>query len=300
MYEPNMIKQNTPEWFAARRGKITASLAAAIVGKSPYHKPDDVMRKMVRDWFNYPDEWGTSPAMSYGIMHEDIAAKKYEEIFKVKLSPGGFFCHENWLGASPDRTIEGVCLVQIKTPYKLRDIEDPEFDDIEDLEHYRIQCNVEMFCSNIFRNILFQWSPYSWQANVIKYDKEYFTPIYNELEYFYEEFQRIITDKTAASIYLEPKEIIIDNDNAVKMAKRYNEISKSIKELEFEKKYIIKELAELSGGKNAIINGMKFTKVKTSRIDVSRLMYELSSEKIEEYRIESEYWRLSSGGKNEL
>ena len=46
----SMTQQRTSEWFAQRKGKITGSIAGAILGLSPHLTRDAVMRRMVRDW----------------------------------------------------------------------------------------------------------------------------------------------------------------------------------------------------------------------------------------------------------
>ena len=40
--------QGSPEWHAARAGKIKASVCAAFEGKHPYMKPEDLVRQEVR------------------------------------------------------------------------------------------------------------------------------------------------------------------------------------------------------------------------------------------------------------
>ena len=45
----SMTQQRTSEWFAQRKGKITGSIAGAILGLNPYMTPNAAMRRMVRD-----------------------------------------------------------------------------------------------------------------------------------------------------------------------------------------------------------------------------------------------------------
>ena len=44
------MQQNTPEWHAARKGRVTASMVGAILGVAPYMTRADAMRRMVRDY----------------------------------------------------------------------------------------------------------------------------------------------------------------------------------------------------------------------------------------------------------
>ena len=59
-------EQRSEEWFDARKDKITASNVGAILGLSPYKKPDDVMREMVRAHFGAEREFTGNAATQWG------------------------------------------------------------------------------------------------------------------------------------------------------------------------------------------------------------------------------------------
>ena len=44
----SLAAQGSPEWHAARAGKIKASVCAALEGKHPYMKAADLVRQEVR------------------------------------------------------------------------------------------------------------------------------------------------------------------------------------------------------------------------------------------------------------
>jgi len=44
------MEQRSPQWFKAREGRVTGSSVGAILGLSPFMAPDDVMRRMVREY----------------------------------------------------------------------------------------------------------------------------------------------------------------------------------------------------------------------------------------------------------
>ena len=81
------IEQRTPEWFAARKDRITGSSVGAILNMSPFMKPDDVMRQMVREHHNYPREFIGNAATAYGTFHERIAIMDYEIEFNTSFIP---------------------------------------------------------------------------------------------------------------------------------------------------------------------------------------------------------------------
>ena len=60
------MEQRTPEWYEARKGRITASSVGAILGLSPHAKPDDVMRRMIREYQGLEPEFTGNTATEYG------------------------------------------------------------------------------------------------------------------------------------------------------------------------------------------------------------------------------------------
>ena len=73
-----MELQGTEEWFGQRIGKITASKVGAILGLSPFHKRDDVMRSMVREWNGALSEFVGNVATEYGVFNEPMARHDYQ------------------------------------------------------------------------------------------------------------------------------------------------------------------------------------------------------------------------------
>ena len=121
-----MIEQRTTEWFEAKKGKVTASSVGAILGLSPFMKPEDVMRNMVRDYHYAEREFKGNVATEYGTFHEDMAKIDFEMEMKTKIKEAGFYTIKyqfggDWLGASPDGFVFGGDIVEIKCPYGQRD-----------------------------------------------------------------------------------------------------------------------------------------------------------------------------------
>ena len=77
------MKQRSPEWFEARKGKITGSRIAGILGVSPFQTPDSVMREMVREWHGLPPEFTGNIATRWGEDHEDDARRSYEGATRI-------------------------------------------------------------------------------------------------------------------------------------------------------------------------------------------------------------------------
>jgi putative phage-type endonuclease len=104
----NSIKypeQRSPEWFAQRDGKITASDAGVVLNENKYEQPYRMIVKKTRETFQ------NNPATYHGKKYEDIAKLIYEYRMNVQIHEFGMCEHPyiGCLGASPDGIV---------TPYK--------------------------------------------------------------------------------------------------------------------------------------------------------------------------------------
>lgn len=97
--------QRSPEWFAQRDGKITASDAGVVIGDNKYEYPYKMIVKKIRETFQ------NNEATYHGKKYEDIAKLIYEYRKNVLVNEFGMCEHPTvgCLGASPDGIV---------TPYK--------------------------------------------------------------------------------------------------------------------------------------------------------------------------------------
>ena len=92
-------EQRTPEWFAMRKGRITASDGAAVIGWNDYEPPFMFLLKKV---FDMPfDGWKNC---YHGKKYEETATMVYQYRLNVKVEEFGMMAHPviPILGASPD------------------------------------------------------------------------------------------------------------------------------------------------------------------------------------------------------
>lgn len=112
------MQQRSPEWFAARLGKWTASSFAALMAAPG----TDAFLGLVKDkaWermTGQPVEFYTTAAMQHGIDCEDEARTWYEFETLREVSQVGFLVHPDipTLGCSPDGLVDDG-LLEIKCP----------------------------------------------------------------------------------------------------------------------------------------------------------------------------------------
>ena len=142
------VAQRSPEWFEARRGRVTASLAAACLGLDPYISRQKAWRLIM----------GTEPEreengfMRWGTEHEGDARTHYEAECGQFVTETGFWVHDDypWLGASPDGLVGADGLFEAKCPQNL-----PERVPIA----HRIQCGIELACTGRAWCDYLAWTP---------------------------------------------------------------------------------------------------------------------------------------------
>lgn len=134
--------QRSAEWHEQRRGRITGSRVGAILGLSPYQKPDDVLRAMVREACGADSEFTGNEATRYGEAHEADAIAAYESERGLMVEPVGFLAHRSldWLGASPDGLVGCDGMIEVKCPMRARYTTAPA--------HYAAQMQLQMLVAD--------------------------------------------------------------------------------------------------------------------------------------------------------
>lgn len=116
------MKQGTPEWFAERLGKVTASRVSDVLAKiksgeaaaRSNYRAELVAQRLT----GYMEEGFTNAAMQHGNEYEKFARAQYEIKKDVMVDEIGFVSHPviEWAGASPDGLIGDDGLIEIKCP----------------------------------------------------------------------------------------------------------------------------------------------------------------------------------------
>lgn len=124
-----MIEQGSPEWFAERLGKVTASRVADVVArtKSGYAASRaNYMAELITERLtNLSGPKFVSQEMQWGTDMEPQARSTYEFMTNVDVDPAPFVPHPSIAdsGASPDGYVATDGLVEIKCPNTATHIE---------------------------------------------------------------------------------------------------------------------------------------------------------------------------------
>lgn len=137
-------EQRSPEWYAARAGLVTASVAAAILNIGPNGRLW-AYNQIVGP--GQPD----NKHMAWGRAFEATARAAYECRTGLFVEPTGFWVHptQSWLGASPDGLVEEDGLVEIKCPGTIPTAIP---------EHHVIQMRVQLACTDRHWCDYYAWS----------------------------------------------------------------------------------------------------------------------------------------------
>lgn len=117
-----MMQQGSPEWHAARLGKVTASRVADVIAttKTGYAAGRaNYMAELALEILTGQRQEGfTNAAMQWGTATEPMARAAYESARNVFVVEVGLIDHPNidMAGASPDGLVGDVGLLEIKCP----------------------------------------------------------------------------------------------------------------------------------------------------------------------------------------
>lgn len=117
-------QQRTPEWFAARKGVISASEARCALMSRGTKGRRLYVEQLADDLEGIPDfgDEETPPWFLAGAFYESYALGWYQFTYDVDVEETGFIVHDDyaWIGCSPDGLVGDDGLIEIKYRKSLR------------------------------------------------------------------------------------------------------------------------------------------------------------------------------------
>ena len=284
------MKQRTPEWFDARKGRVTGSIVGAILGTAPYMTREEALRSMVRDSHGAEREFTGNVATEYGTQMEPEAVAAFEMETGLDVKEVGFFPCEDWLGASPDGLCSDGFGLEIKCPYGIRNDPEPVFKTAAEQPHYYGQMQIEMLCAGWDAIWFWQWSPYGSSLECVKKDYKWLNENLPVLRQFHAEYLSELDNPE----HLEPLRVELNTLESKRMVEEIAQLKEAQDNAKERQKELEAELIEMAGGKNANIWGHKLTRVdRKGNVQYAKVP-ELKGVDLEPYRGKgSTFWKLS-------
>jgi len=293
-----MIEQRTEEWFAQRKLRITGSRVGAILGLSPWQKPADVLRAMVREYHGAESEFKGNPATAHGMANEHRALLCFMRESGLMVDQCGFFEYGDSLGASPDGLTSDGGVLEIKVPFGLRN--GGEFKTLAEQPHYAAQVQMEMLAADKTHAYFAQYIapkgdplapdyvPEKINIERVERDPHWLDNNLTKISDFY----RLLLSELDNKDHLEPLRVQFEADEVVAEIDALRERQKADAERE---KELVGRLVEMADGKDAEVSGRRLTLVKRQgSISYAKAIKELLPDAdLEKWRgKETESWRL--------
>lgn len=114
--------QRTPEWYAYREQRLTASDVASVFNKNPFGTYRELLIKKGLPADPNDDKWkslSTNRFIVHGVKYEPVATWFYEHLKQTCITEFGCLPHEEipFLGASPDGISPNGVMLEIKCPF---------------------------------------------------------------------------------------------------------------------------------------------------------------------------------------
>jgi len=290
-----MIKQGTAEWHEARKNRVTASIAGAILGLSPFMTRADAMRMMVRESLGAPSEFPdpVPPPVAWGNAMEAGAIAEFEMDEGITTTEAPFIPHDEWLGCSPDRLIYDDYGLEQKCPWSIRNNNPPVFKTLEEQPHYNAQIQVCLYVTKRRGWYFNQWTPHGAQWVMVLRDEGWMLDNIPRLRQFWAEFQDELANNPDE--HLTDKRITIDTPSAQKMVAEYDQLTEALERAGERRKELLAEMVAMSGDRNSLFANRKLTVTrKTGAISYAKAIKKLLPDAdLEPYRgAPSEFWTL--------
>lgn len=295
-----IIEQKSAAWHESRKMRITGSRVGAILGLSPWQKPDAVIREMVRGYHGAETEFKGNPATDHGNNNEALALLCFMRESGLSVEQCGFFAYGDRMGASPDGLTDDGGVLELKVPYGIR--KGGDFKPLEAQPHYAAQIQMEMLATGRKHAYFAQYiapkgdpldGDYIKEAMLIErveFDDAWIDTNHGALDAFY---QRLLAELDNPA-HLEPLRVSIDTGEAGAMLMELDEIRQRKKADEAREKELIAELVKMAGEKDALIHGRPLTRVeRVGSVDYGKVP-ELAGVDLNQYRKKgSSFWRFS-------
>ena len=294
--------QGSQEWKEARKGRISGSRVGAILGLSPWQKPADVLRAMVREYHGAETEFTGNPATDHGNNNEQRALLAFMRESGLGVEQCGFFAYGELMGASPDGLTSDGGVLELKVPYSLRNGGD--FKPLEKQLHYAMQVQMEMLSSGRTHAYVAQYIapkgdplshdyvPEQMKIERVEADPEWLDNYLPAISAFY----ALYVEELNNPEHLEPLRVVIETPEAGTIISELDAVRQRQKDDAAREKELMASLIEIADGKDALVHGRKLTLVeREGSVSYAKALKELApGADLSKWKGKpTNYWRMS-------
>ena len=261
--------QGSQEWKEARKSRISGSRVGAILGLSPWQKPSDVLRAMVREYHGAPSEFLGSVATDHGNNNEQRALLAFMRESGLDVDQCGFFPYGELMGASPDGLTSDGGVLELKVPFGLRNEQAAQFKPLADQPHYACQVQMEILAAGRSHAYFAQYVapkgdplshdyvPEQIKIERVEADPEWLDRNLPAISAFY----ALYVEELNNPEHLEPLRVVIETPEAGTIITELDAVRQRQKDDAAREKELMASLIQLADGKDALIHGRKLTHV---------------------------------------
>lgn len=256
MPEVKGLIQSTEAWLNWRKGKLSASKAAIILGLSPYSTPFELFEEEL----GLREPKKTSAHMQRGLDVEDEARSWLYNQFGVKFVPT---CWEHvnplYISSLDGMSADQKHIVEIKNNNK-------EFHEIarggDIVPMHMAQCQHHLFVTELDKCFYLSWRKDDPILVIVKRDDDFIADmVQKELE-----FKQMLENLTPPPLTDRDYADLGSDRHLFDLAWSYNHYSNLMKDNEKARGAVKEELIQLAGNRNAKGNGFKLTKYPSRTI----------------------------------
>lgn len=266
--------------------RVTTSLVPAILDVSPYQSRDDALRQMVRQHHGAASEFVPNAASEYTARNTDTAIASLEMEHDMDIHKCFVHEFEDWASSSSQyETATGEPVI-LRVPFR------GGVKPLVQLPHVYARAQFEMMVRDKDSALVYQWTPDGSHLDVVQRDDSWRSTALPEIR----QFHAFALSEADNPDHLAPLRIELNTQEACLLVQEYDEMKDARDRADERMKEIMARLVDMTGGKDALVDGRRLTKVeKAGAVSYAKALKAIAPKAdLEPYRgAATSYWKIT-------
>ena len=266
--------------------RVTTSLVPAILDVSPYQSRGDALRQMVRHHKGAASEFVPNAASEYTVRNTDTAVASLELEHGIDVHKCFTQEFEDWAASSSQyETVTGEPII-LRVPYR------GGIKPLVQLPHIYARAQFEMMVKDKAVALVYQWTPDGAHLDYVQRDEHWRATAIPEIR----QFHAFALSEADNPEHLEPLRVTIETKEAALLVAEYDEMKETRDRADERMKEIVERLVDMTGGKDALVDGRLLTKVqKAGAVSYAKALKAIAPKAdLEPYRgAATSYWKIT-------